>query len=104
MREVLPPSRLRSLPSALGLATASILCLCAGALLAVAHEGLARLLFAASGFTGYLFFFAHALNEIALPRVLVEGRPGPDGEVRGEPVQRKATDTANRNRDLTLAA
>lgn len=85
MREVLPPSRLRSLPSALGLATASILCLCAGALLAVAHEGLPRLLFAASGFACYLYFFAHALRELGLPSVLIEGRPAPDGEVQREP-------------------
>lgn len=106
MREVLPPSRLRSLPSALGLATASILCLCAGALLAVAHEGLPRLLFGAGGFAGYVYFFAHALRELGLPSVLVEVRPRPDGEVRRELVSREAreAEASDRNRVFTAAA
>jgi len=96
VRNTFRTPRLGSLPSVLGLATASILCLCAGALYAVAHEGLPRLAFAGAGFFGYLFFFAHALRELALPKVLVEGRPAPDGEVvRTEP---------DRNPVLTVAA
>jgi hypothetical protein len=95
MREVLLHSRRRSLPSVLGLLTASVLCLCGGGLLAVAHEGLPRLLFGAGGFAGYVFFFAHALRELGLPSVLIEGRPAPDGEVQREP---------DRNHVLTAAA
>jgi hypothetical protein len=75
-----------SVATFLGLVTASLVCLCAGALFAVAREGLPRLAFAAGGFAGYLYFFAHALRELALPSVLIEGRPAPDGEVvRTEP-------------------
>ena len=48
--------------------------------MAVTREGLPRLLFAGIGFSGYLFFFAQALREFSLPRVLVDGRTAPDGE------------------------
>jgi hypothetical protein len=89
------PARLRSVASLLGLVTASLVCLCAGALLAVSHEGLLRLAYAGAGFSGYLYFFAHALRELGLPSVLVEGRPAPDGEVQREP---------DRNHVLTAAA
>jgi hypothetical protein len=86
VRKTFHSPRSSSPPSILGLVTVSILCLFAGALFAVAHEGLPRLLFAGAGFSGYLFFFAHAMRELALPGVLVEGRPAPDGEVvRTEP-------------------
>jgi hypothetical protein len=88
--------RPRSVATFLGLVTASLVCLWAGALFAVTREGLPRLIFAGAGFSGYLFFFAHALREFALPRVLVESRPAPDGEVvRTEP---------DRNHVLTAAA
>ena len=73
VRKASAPTRFRSVASFLGLVTASVVCLCAGALVAVTYEGLPRLIFAGAGFSGYLFFFAHALRELALPRVLVEG-------------------------------
>jgi hypothetical protein len=80
------PRRARSLATFLGLVTTSLVCLWAGALFALTREGLPRLLFAGAGFSGYLFFFAHAMRELALPSVLVEGRPAPGGEaVRTEP-------------------
>ena len=72
------PARIRSIATVLGLLTASVTVLCAGALLAVGREGAARLLLAGGGFGGYLYFFAHALREIALPRVLLEERPDPE--------------------------
>lgn len=72
------PRRLRSVATILGLVTASLGCLCAGALRAVAQEGLPRLLFAVAGFAGYLYFFAHALRAIGLPRVIIEWSPDPE--------------------------
>jgi hypothetical protein len=45
---------------------------------------------AAAGFCGYVFFFAHALRELALPGVLIESRPRPDGEAQGGPLLRRA--------------
>ena len=96
--------RPRSVATFLGLVTASLVCLWAGPLYAVTREGLPRLLFAGAGFSGYLFFFAHALRELALPRVLVESRPAPDGEVRKKPVSQNARDTTDRNRVLSAAA
>jgi hypothetical protein len=104
VRKASAPTRLRSVASFLGLVAASVVCLCAGALVAVIYEGLPRLIFAGAGFSGYLFFFAHALRELALPSVLVEGRPAPDGEVRGEPVHRKTLEETGRNRGLRAAA
>jgi hypothetical protein len=92
----LVPCRPRSIATFLGFVTASLACLWAGALFAVTSADVPRLLFAGAGFSGYLFFFAHALRELALPSVLVEGRPAPDGEVvRTEP---------DRNHVLTAAA
>jgi hypothetical protein len=94
-----------SLATFLGLVTASLACLCSGALLAVTREGLPRLLLAGVGFSGYVFFFAHALRELALPRVLVESRPAPDGEVvRTLPVFHEARENTDRNHVLTAAA
>jgi len=93
-----------SVATFLGLVTASLVCLCASALLAVTREGLPRLLLAGVGFSGYLFFFAHALRELALPRVLVQSRPAPDGEVRRRPVSQNARDATDRNRVLSAAA
>jgi hypothetical protein len=87
---------MRSLATVLGLVTTSLICLWAGALFAVTREGLPRLLFAGAGFSGYLFFFAHAMRELALPSVVVEGRPAPDGEVVRTP--------PDRNHVLTIAA
>ncbi len=95
---------MRSVATFLGLVTASLVCLCAGSLLAVTREGLPRLLFACAGFSGYLFFFAHALQELALPQVLVEGRPAPDGEVQKEPAFQRARETADPKRVFRAAA
>ena len=71
---------MRSVAAFLGLATASLVSLFVGALLAVSWDGVPRLIFAGSGFAGYLYFLAHALREVNLPAVLVE--PGPDPERR----------------------
>jgi hypothetical protein len=78
---------MRSVATFLRLVTTSLVCLCAGALLAVTFEGLFRPASAAAGFFGYVYFFAHALKEFELSSVPVEDRPGPDGEVRREPDQ-----------------
>lgn len=75
VREASAPTRFRSFASFLGLVTASVVCLCAGALVAVTYEGLPRLIVAGAGFSGYLFFFAHALRELALPKASVEVGP-----------------------------
>jgi hypothetical protein len=56
---------------------ASILFLVGGALLAVSLEGLARLLLAAFGFTGYLFFSSRALRAL-FPGLLSEDDPDPE--------------------------
>jgi hypothetical protein len=98
------PHRMRSVATFLGLVTASLVFLCAGSLLAVTREGLPRLLFACGGFSGYLFLFAHALQELALPQVWVEGRPAPDGEVHRKPAFQRARETADRDRVFTAAA
>ena len=71
-------ARPRSLATASGLFTASLLCLGGGALLAVSLEGPLRIVLAALSFAGYLFFFAHALRELALPHVFVSGDPDPE--------------------------
>jgi hypothetical protein len=71
-------ARPRSLATASGLFTASLLCLGGGALLAVSLEGPLRIVLAALSFAGYLFFFAHALREFALPHVFVSGDPDPE--------------------------
>jgi hypothetical protein len=102
VRKGAAPTRFRSVAAFLGLVTASVVCLCAGALVAVTFEGLPRLIFAGAGFCGYLFYFAHALRELDLPKVLVEGRP--DGEVRRKLVLQKTTGAAGRDHDITLAA
>ena len=104
VRKASTPTRFRSVASFLGLVTASVVCLCAGALVAVTYEELPRLVFAGAGISGYLFFFGHALRELALPSVLVEARPTPDGEVRGEPVRRKTREEAGRNQVFRAAA
>ncbi len=95
---------MRSVATFLGLVTASLVCLCAGALLAVTREGVLRLLFAGGGFSGYVFFFAHALRELALPRLVVEGRPAPDGELQREPAFQRARETTDRKRAFRAAA
>lgn len=102
MKEVRPPSGFRFLPSVLGLITASLLCLCGGALLAASSEGLPRLLFGTGSFGGYVYFFAHALKKLGLSST-VSG-DAPDGELRGKPEPRKAGPTADRNRALFAAA
>jgi hypothetical protein len=71
-------ARPRSFAAVSGLFTASLLCLGGGALLAVSLEGPFRLLLAALSFAGYLFFFAHALREFALPQVFASGDPDPE--------------------------
>jgi hypothetical protein len=95
---------MRSVATFLGLVTASLVCLCAGSLLAVTLEGLPRLVFAGVGFSGYLFFFAHAMRELSLPSILVDGRPAPDGEVREQPTAQRARGTADQNHGLRAAA
>jgi hypothetical protein len=104
VRMVSTPTRFRSVASFLGLVTASLICLCGAALVAVSYESLARPIFAGAGFFGYLFFFAHALRELALPSVLVEGRPARDGKVQEEPFCRKRREKAGPNRDFRAAA
>jgi hypothetical protein len=106
MRKDLSPSRPLSLPSVLGLIAASVLCLCGGSLLAVSREGLLRLLFGAAGFASYVFFFAHALRALGVPRVLAEIPGGPDGEVRKDTIvqQARKTEASDRTRVLTAAA
>jgi len=104
VRNATAPTRFRSVASFLGLVTASVVCLCAGALVAVAYEGLPRLILAGAGFCGYVFYFALALRELDLPRVLVEGRPAPDGEVRREPPLQKPSEAPDRKQLLRPAA
>jgi hypothetical protein len=93
----------RSIATVLGLATASLVCLCAGALIAVSYEGLPRLLFAGAGFAGYLYFLAHALREVNLPSVLVEGRPDPERQrptLADEPPAARPVSERETRRDL----
>jgi hypothetical protein len=98
------PERPRSwsLPSVLGLVTASIACLCAGALLAVSADGLPRVLFAGGGFSGYLFFFAHALRALGVPSTISGYEP--DGEFRRDPAPQPASGLTDREPLLTIAA
>jgi hypothetical protein len=80
----------------LGLLAASLLSLVGGAFLAVSFEGSARVLFAALGFTGYLFYFSRAFRDL-LPGVLSEGDPDPERTQAREtslPRERKAYLTA----------
>lgn len=89
VKKAAPSARFFSVATTLGLITASLVCLCAGALVAVSYEGIPRILMAGAGFCGYLFFFAHALRALALPAVLIESGSRPDGELReGIPVQK----------------
>jgi hypothetical protein len=102
VKKVTAPARKIRVATILGLVTTSLACLCVGALAAVAHEGLSRILFAGAGFWGYLYFFAHALRGLALPAVLIHSQPGPDGEVRREEARpRKA---GRQNGALRVAA
>ena len=103
MKKVTAPSRIRSTAMVLGLVTSSLVCLCAGALLAASFEGLPRLFFAGAGFAGYLYFFAHALSEIALPRVLIDEGPGPDGEIRKGDFLRRTRADGRRERTAVAA-
>jgi hypothetical protein len=103
MRKAIPPARFQSAATILGLVIASLACLCAGALVAVSYDGIQRLLFAGAGFCGYLYFFAHALRALALPAVLIESGPTPDGEFRKETTVQKSMEVANR-RALRTAA
>jgi hypothetical protein len=96
-------TRPRSLVAFLRLVTTSLLFLCGGALVAVSFEGTLRLVFGVAGFAGYVLFFARALRELVLPRVLIEGGPRPDGEVQKGSFPRM-TGEANRNHVLTAAA
>jgi len=69
------PRRLNT--RSLGFLAASVLFLVGGALLAVSLEGLARILVAAFGFTGYLFFSSRAYRDL-FPRLLSEYDPDPE--------------------------
>ncbi len=62
----------------------------------MSFEGLARVLFAVLGFTGYLFYFSRAFRDL-LPGVLSEGDPDPERTQTREmslPRERKAYLTA----------
>jgi hypothetical protein len=90
------PRRFNAWILGLGLLAASVLSLVGGAFLAVSFEGLARVLFAALGFTGYLFCFSRAFRDL-LPGVLSEGDPDPERARAREtspPPSRKAYLTA----------
>lgn len=78
MRKATSLFPLRLVASVLGLVTASIACLCAGALLAVRYQGVPRVVIAGAGFVAYLYFLAHALRGVNLPDVIVETRPDPE--------------------------
>ena len=95
-------NRPRSLAAFLRLVTTSLLFLCGGALIAVSFEGALQLVFGVAGFAGYVFFFARALRELVLPRVLIEGGPRPGGEDQKGSFPRK-TGEANRNHVLAAA-
>jgi hypothetical protein len=103
MKKATPSARVFSAATALGLVTASIACLCAGALVAVSYDGIPRLLFASAGFFGYLYFFAHALRALALPSVLIESGSRPDGELRKGTAVQKSKEGMNRS-PLRVAA
>ena len=104
MKKATPSARVFSVAATLGLVTASLACLCVGALVAVTYDRTPRVLFAGAGFCGYLFFFAHALRGLALPAVLIESRPRPDGELRREPAFQRTREAADRNRVSAAAA
>lgn len=73
-----PASRRRRFSArSFGFLAASILFLVGGALLAVSLEGLARVLLAAFGFTGYLFFSSRAFRDL-FPGLLSEDDPDPE--------------------------
>lgn len=97
MKKAIPSARFFSVATTLGLVTASFVCLCAGALVAVSYDGIPRLLFAGAGFFGYLYFFAHALRALALPSALTESGSRPDGELRRETAVQKPKEGANRS-------
>jgi hypothetical protein len=92
----------RSLAAFFRLVTTSLLFLCGGALVAVSFEGALRLVFGVAGFAGYVLFFARALRELVLPRVLIEGGPRPGGEVQKGSFPRK-TGEADGNHVLAAA-
>jgi hypothetical protein len=102
VRRTPAPARTRSIPTVLGLTTASLVCLCAGALLAFAFEGVPRVLFAVGGFIGFLFFLSHALKELGMPSTLSGNARG--GEAHRRRASRVPRGPAVRNRDLTIAA
>ncbi|MGA7991726.1 MAG: potassium-transporting ATPase subunit F [Thermoanaerobaculia bacterium] len=64
MRQSRASPRLPSISSVLGLLSASIVCLCGGALLAAANAGLARLALAGGGFAAYVYLFARAMRTV----------------------------------------
>ena len=97
MKKAIPSARFFSVATTLGLVTASLACLCAGAIVAVSYDGIPRILFAGAGFCGYLYFFAHALRALALPSVLIESGSRPDGELRRGTDIQKSKEGANRN-------
>jgi hypothetical protein len=69
----------RLTPLSLGSLAVSVLFLVGGALWAVSVEGLSRLLLAALGFAGYLYFSSRAFRDI-FPRLLGEDDPDPERE------------------------
>jgi hypothetical protein len=97
MKKAVPSARFFSVATILGLVTASLACLCTGALVAVGYDGFPRILFAGAGFCGYLFFFAHALRALALPAVLIESGSRPDGELRKGTAVQQSKEGASRS-------
>lgn len=61
------PRRLATTLSA-GLMCLSVVCLCAGGMFAAAQHGVLRVLFGASGFAGYVYLFARALEGFGFSR------------------------------------
>lgn len=78
------------------LLAASIVALGAGALFAANRVGVARLLLAGGGFSGYLFLFARALRPFGLRWFFVEGGPGGDPERAPEAAERTVAARATR--------
>ena len=61
-----PLARLRSAAVPLVLLCVSLVCLCAGGLLASAQHGVLRAAFGSGGFAAYVYFFGRALGRIGL--------------------------------------
>lgn len=67
MRDIPAVARIRSAAVPLGLLLVSLVCLCAGGMLAAAQHGVLRALLGGGGFAAYVYFFARALGAIGFP-------------------------------------